>query len=177
MKAKQEILSYERPGQSVIYLHKEGIFYRAYEYSAYYFHTYIQPNYMLHKRFYRVVGQEVIYLGFPEQVLDRLLIGHPFVGRRSSDDPSMVVLYLGCLPITSESLAAFKGGISYTTAPRPKSGVMMLREQASAILSPPGSVAEISYSELADRIRGFDLKGSTAMDALVFIRGLKDLVQ
>lgn len=49
----------------VIHLHREGIFFRAYELSAYYWHRLVVPNFRLHKRYYKTIGQEVVYLGFP----------------------------------------------------------------------------------------------------------------
>ncbi len=70
----KSILSLEASNQYVIHLHKEGLFYVAYERSCYAFHRYIKP-FKLAKRFVKSVGQEVVKLGFPVSSLEKLIGG------------------------------------------------------------------------------------------------------
>ena len=71
MKIK-DILHLEKSNFNTIILQKEGIFYRAYEKSAYLFTLYIK-EYQLTKKFYKNVNSEVVYLGFPTNSLDNIL--------------------------------------------------------------------------------------------------------
>ncbi len=71
MKIK-DILHLEKSNFNTIILHKEGMFYRAYEISAYLFTLYIK-RYKVIKKFYKNVNSEVVYLGFPINNLDIIL--------------------------------------------------------------------------------------------------------
>ena len=62
-----EILELESKNRDIT-LHKEGLFWRAYEHSAYLFVKQIK-EYNLTKKFYKNVNQEVVYLGFPQNSL------------------------------------------------------------------------------------------------------------
>ncbi len=55
-----------------IYLHKEGLFWRAYEYSAYGFIVYIR-QYTARKKFIKKVDREVVFIGFPHSSLVNIL--------------------------------------------------------------------------------------------------------
>lgn len=56
----------------MIHLHKEGLFYVAYEHSCYAFHRYIKP-FKPSKRYVKSAGQEVVKLGFPSSGLEKLM--------------------------------------------------------------------------------------------------------
>ena len=71
MKIK-DILQQEQANTNSIFLHKEGIFWRAYEKSAYLFSLYIKA-YQITKKYYKNVGSEVVYLGFPDSSLNNIL--------------------------------------------------------------------------------------------------------
>ncbi len=71
MKIK-DILHLEKSNFNTIILHKEGMFYRAYEKSAYLFTLYIKA-YKVVKKFYKNVNTEVVYLGFPTNCLENIL--------------------------------------------------------------------------------------------------------
>lgn len=71
MKIK-DILQLEIANTDSIILHKEGLFFRAYERSAYLFSENVK-HYQLTKKFYKNVKQEIVYLGFPANVLEQIL--------------------------------------------------------------------------------------------------------
>lgn len=64
----QEILSNESENTHSIYLYREGVFYKAYERSAYLFVKNVKP-FMVKKRFVKSVNQEVVSIGFPTNSL------------------------------------------------------------------------------------------------------------
>ena len=68
----KDILQLENSNTLSIILHKEGLFWRAYELSAYLFTLYIK-DYQVTKKFYKNAKQEVVYLGFPANFLEQIL--------------------------------------------------------------------------------------------------------
>ncbi len=65
-----DILELEKENTNII-LHKEGLFIRVYERSAYLFVKHIK-TYNLTKKFYKNVKQEVVYLGFPQSSFSKI---------------------------------------------------------------------------------------------------------
>ena len=61
----KEIQQIEKANNCNILLLQEGMFWRAYEKSAYLFVKHIK-EYALTKRFYKNIGQDIVYLGFPK---------------------------------------------------------------------------------------------------------------
>lgn len=71
MASTADILAKEELLEPLIYLHREGIFWKAYQYSAYRV-LQRQPNLKLKKKFVKAVSCEVISLGFPDVTLERI---------------------------------------------------------------------------------------------------------
>lgn len=67
-----EILKIEQNNTESIFLFKEGIFYRCYEISAWHFINNVKV-YKVFKKYVKVAKQDVIYLGFPQNILDELI--------------------------------------------------------------------------------------------------------
>lgn len=63
-----EILSKEIGNTSIVYFYREGVFYKAYERSAYLFVHHIKP-FQVKKRFVKSVKKEVVTIGFPTHSL------------------------------------------------------------------------------------------------------------
>jgi len=57
-----EIITFEAENTSSIILHKEGLFWRAYEKSAFLFIRHIK-EYQITKKYYKNVKAEIVYLG------------------------------------------------------------------------------------------------------------------
>lgn len=66
------ILDLEQSSKGDIILHKEGIFWRAYQVSALLFYTHFRPL-KVNSRFVKVVNQVVAHLGFPNQSLEEVI--------------------------------------------------------------------------------------------------------
>lgn len=63
-----EILSKESSNTDTIYFYREGVFYKAYERSAYLFVHHVKP-FRIKKRFVKSVKLEVVSVGFPTNSL------------------------------------------------------------------------------------------------------------
>lgn len=69
----KSIVAIESLNKECTYLYKEGIFWRAYEISAYLFVSYVKA-YQAIKKYYKVVNAEVVYVGFPATVVDDIKV-------------------------------------------------------------------------------------------------------
>lgn len=67
----KEILVVENANTDKINLFKEGIFWRVYNQSAYYFVKHLKELKVM-KKFYKVVNIEVVYAGFPDTILPQI---------------------------------------------------------------------------------------------------------
>ncbi len=68
----QSIVSLENPDNTAIRLYEEGLFYKAYEYSAYLFVKHIK-SYQVRKKFYKNIAQEVVAIGFPKNSFETVV--------------------------------------------------------------------------------------------------------
>lgn len=69
----QDVLILERENTNKCYLIKDGIFWRAFEKSAFWFVNNLKP-YTITKKHFKVINANVAYLGFPDSTLNGLLI-------------------------------------------------------------------------------------------------------
>lgn len=68
MSTLSSILSTESSNTHTLYFYREGVFYKAYERSAYLFVKYVRP-FQVKKRLVKSVKQEVVSVGFPTNSL------------------------------------------------------------------------------------------------------------
>jgi len=69
----KEILLLEKENTNKIHLLKEGLFWRAYNVSAFLFIQHIQ-TFKLTKKYVKIADAVVIFLGFPDTILDKILV-------------------------------------------------------------------------------------------------------
>lgn len=69
-----DIVQVENSNCDTIYLYQEGIFYKAYEHSAWLFVTYVRP-FSVKCRLVKVVGCMVVSTGFPMSSAERFFVG------------------------------------------------------------------------------------------------------
>lgn len=68
----EEILKLEQNNCECIILHHEGLFWRAYEQSAYRFVKHIK-QYQITKKYIKSVKSDIVYCGFPQNALNDIL--------------------------------------------------------------------------------------------------------
>jgi hypothetical protein len=84
-----DIVALERSGTGTLHLLKEGKFWRAWEQSAHLFHTHIKA-FQIVKRLFKNQNEELVYLGFPENVLAVFLGQAAVKGWRVEQDKDLV---------------------------------------------------------------------------------------
>ncbi|MBQ7941986.1 MAG: hypothetical protein IJ328_06235 [Muribaculaceae bacterium] len=77
MSTIKERIEREQSNIDKIYLYKEGIFYKAYERSAYLWITNI-CNYEIKKRYVKTVDRMIVYIGFPISALENRLLNRVY---------------------------------------------------------------------------------------------------
>ena len=160
------IMELERENLHTIILLREGIFWKAYEKSAYAFHHQIQP-YKLTKKHVPSVNGELVSLGFPTGVTDNLLSGRKVL---LSEDYKMI--------IESESIdiAAFEAWKEQIPLMPPivKDGVA--REGMVTMTRTP-HLATLPHTtdvvRIIENIKLFNLESKTPVECMLFLMDIK----
>ncbi len=151
----KQIIEKERQNSGKIYLYKEGVFYRAYNRSAYLWVTHI-CGYEVKTRYVKSVGENIFYVGFPMTALEKRLAHHEYkrdgecveveCGEDDFDDNGYIAWMESLLPgVDGEPL-----GVSHDD------------EEAS--------------ENVIDAIRRFPLESSTPIECVVFLSRLKQQI-
>ena len=136
----------EAGNTSDIFLRKEGLFWRAYELSAFLFIKYVK-DYKLVKKHFRVTGDDAVYLGFPGSELDRILHETGRVpGARIDRQDARITIHL-------ENIET--GGFTEWKSELP--------------LHEPVKKAGTGMQDLAARICSFPVASSSPLEAQAFI--------
>lgn len=153
-----EIINTERENTSNLVLHREGMFAKAYEESAYRLdrirQTSGQEPLRAIKRHVRNISCDIVSVGLPFENAMRLLEGYPKVSENAS------VLIFGASPVDESSFAQWRGGIPV----KEKSGARQPKAEPSG-----------QTTSLERRIAEFDLANRTPMECMRFISELKSL--
>ena len=75
MPTKKEIYDIEQTNTGVIHLYPEGMFYRAYEKSAFLLCTVIHP-FKVSGHFVKTIGDNLLSVGFPQSSLEKWSCGY-----------------------------------------------------------------------------------------------------
>lgn len=150
---KQEILEREDATSKSIYLYKEGMFWKAYEYSAYRF-VFSVMKCKPKKQHFKGTSQEMVHIGFPFSTLDTHKDAFRLI---SKNDFSCVIEPIEFLP--QMSFKEWKGSITLTSN--------------TQNVPPSASKHNINFEYVANKIRNFNIESKTPMDCMMFLVSLK----
>lgn len=160
-----DILYSESSNTHFIRLYREGIFYKAYERSAYAFVTGVQP-FMVKKRFVKSVGRAVVSIGFPTEGLHK-----HFAPERVKKFENGVEIELG-YDIDIEAFETWEKGIALTPeVSKTKVAATTPGATATAVGAPP--MASCTEQEAVMKIRMYPIEGKTPLDCMLFLSELK----
>ena len=155
---QQEILGREDAGSNEIHLYLEGIFWKAYEYSAYRF-TFGICAFSPKKKYIKAVGQEMISIGFP---MDSLKKHSALFDLVSQSEKECVIVPKNCTP--TKPFEEWKASIPlWDGNPAPASVETAAQQQQ------PQSEAE----KIVDEIRRYNLANVTPMECMMRLSQLK----
>ncbi|MGR3218588.1 MAG: hypothetical protein ACUZ8H_02055 [Candidatus Anammoxibacter sp.] len=149
MKVK-EILKIEKDNRSSIFLFKEGFFWRAYERSAFRFVRNIQ-GYSVIKRYIKCVKQDVVFIGFPLDNLNKIVKICENGQRYHFKQKAEGILEIG----------------SFTDA----ENFEIWKEELNEVKQ------EKDYKSLIDKIREFPVANKTPVETIEFVMELQETVK
>lgn len=171
----KDFIQAEEGNADRIILYREGLFWKAYERSAFAVCTQIRP-FKPTKRSLKILGGgELVSIGFPVSMEEAVLKGFT----RLAAEPKR--LTLACtVPIETDGFKAWKASIPLTPARtgRPEehsAGQEGIVTGLPAVETCPNR--ERTLCAIAERLRGFDLASSTLMECMLFISELKKMLR
>ena len=137
-----------------IHLFKEGVFWTAYEQSAYLI-SQVKP-YRLTKRFVKILSREIVSIGFPDTALEQIIFSETITEISRTD---MYVVLQSSFAIEETVFNKWKDGIEL---------------QSTVICSKGENKSTPTIAdEIVNKIRFFDLSNATPMKCMMFLGELK----
>lgn len=155
---KKDILKQENEHSETIHLHKEGAFWKAYEYSAYIF-VFAVMNCKPKKQVFREIDSEMVHIGFPLASLEKLKDKFSFV---SKEDTSCTIKPLSFTPTLS--FEEWKKSIALYTPQRKE-----MSQLKNEILNG-------SNENIVNKILAFNIESKTPMECMMFLSDLKNML-
>lgn len=167
----KEIIQIENGNRNTIILLREGIFWRAYEKSAYAFSMQVHP-YKPTRKWVIAVKQDVVSLGFPVSAAENVLNGCKVLMRQEAR------LVQAASPIDPDGFEVWKQTVPRSlppavVAPEPAAASPVMEPAASSVVSPAVSAVGQCCDGLADCIRRFNIESKTPVDCMLFLMELK----
>lgn len=152
-----EIVQLEDKNHDCIILHAEGIFWRAYERSAYAFANQIAQMQILKKPFKVLKGREICYLGFPMTAAENHLKGLILIEE-------------------SEKLRKYKASEQWTDGEFQEwHDAQPLTEKT--VTADAKEDEKLPYMGVIETIKNFDISTSTPLDAFSLLVKLKQMLK
>ena len=167
----KEIIQIENGNRNTIILLREGIFWRAYEKSAYAFSMQVHP-YKPTRKWVIAVKQDVVSLGFPVSAAENVLNGCKVLMRQEAR------LVLAASPIDPDGFEVWKQTVPRSlppavVSPAPAAASPVMEPAASSVVSPAVSAVGQCCDGLAECIRRFNIESKTPVDCMLFLMELK----
>lgn len=152
----QYICNTEKENKDSIGLVKEGIFWKAYEMSAYLFHTYIKPFKLLRKYVETIKG-DVVSLGFPVAGTEKQLQG---LNVLLHEDDKIILSVSQTEPFTEDDFRNFKAKIP----------LMITKTENKETIKKQS----VSVHWLEEKIKSFNIESKTPLDCMMFLTKIKE---
>ena len=153
----QEILKTESENTDKIHFYREGVFYKAYERSAYIFVTRIKP-FMVKRLFVKCVNREVVSIGFPTNSLRSYFAADKITEK---DNEAEVILDTAIVPTDFEK---WREGIAMTPAKE-----TIVKNKDTHITSEAVGGDEL----IVTKIKTFPIEVKTPLECMIFLSELK----
>ena len=156
-------LALEFPETTVIYLHREGLFWKAFEYSALKFVREIKV-YKVLKKYIKAIKKDVVSLGFPDSCLEELLTGFSYISKSEK-----LIEINGLSPVTEEEFGEWKKvQVLYTETTSAEQPMM------STLTQTVSQIPQISSRDkVLIRLQQFQVESATPMQCMLFISELQ----
>lgn len=153
----QEILKTESENTDKIHFYREGVFYKAYERSAYIFVTRIKP-FMVKRLFIKCVNREVVSIGFPTNSLRSYFAADKITEKGNEVE---VILDTAIVP---DDFEKWREGIAMTPAKE-----TIVKNKNTHITSEAVGSDEL----IVTKIKTFPIEVKTPLECMIFLSELK----
>lgn len=154
-----QIISKESENTRNIYFYQEGIFYKAYERSAFAFVTYCKA-FRVKRKYYKCLNKEIVSIGFPSAGIERY-----FPKEKINKNTDGVVVELDN-EMNINQYEKWKSSIPLTEDSKSTTGAA----PSEAINTNRG----ISDIEVVMKIKTFPIESKTPLDCMLFLSGIKN---
>ena len=148
----KEVIKSESENIGTIILYREGMFWKAYEHSAWFVCTFVRPLKVSKKRVKLLDGAEMVSVGFPDMSLETMMKGHTLVSSSGEE------LYYASVNDFNRTL------FDEWKASLPAKGRQASPER------------EKSADEILERIRKFKVASSTPIECMMFVTELQSML-
>lgn len=152
----QEILRTESENSNKIHFYREGVFYKAYEQSAYLFVTHVKP-FMVKKQFVKSVKREVVSIGFPTNSIHNYFESGTIVEKENEAE----VVIDNCM--TTADFEKWRENIKMTLA----------KETSAKVESLSATPEADTENSIIQKIKIFPIESKTPLDCMLFLSELK----
>jgi hypothetical protein len=155
-----------------IKLYKEGVFWIAYEQSAYYLAQ--KKGYKATKKLVKSIGREVVSIGFPPNAYDSVIRVLPVL-RVEAKDPSSRIIYLR-EEVDLDAFQLWKSSLALRSTSRTLEN-RASQASPSGIFSDGNSTAvncSLEVRTLLVKLRDFSLADKTPLECMLFLSELKN---
>jgi hypothetical protein len=152
----------ESSNTSSIHLYREGTFWRVYERSAYLFYYNVRKYTVLRKEVKSLGYNSVVYMGFPDALLEELLLSYE---QQQRSEGYIELLQLPLVDV--QKFEAWKMAYPLTVAAEKKVS------QAAAL---PSVAVNVTAEALLQKVQRFRLELASPIDCFLFVQELKNMV-
>ena len=146
-----EIIKEEENNLQSIYFHKEGLFWRAYERSAYQVVKHLRDLKAIKKCFKVADNKEIVIVGVPEKTLNDIISGQTIKERTDK----RICLTLD-VPLVEDDYNTWKNSVSLVAA--------------------KAQNAETNEESIKNMIKNFNIADKTPIDCMIFLSKLKNMI-
>lgn len=158
-----DILMLEAPGSPDIYLHREGLFWKAYEYSAYKFVRTVRA-YNPQKKWMKGIARDIVSLGFPDSVLADIL-----EGRTAEQPDEKKWIIRGAEPAGEEEFESWKEEMPRHSSP----ATTTMQPDASPSISAAAETRSPNAQAVLKKLAAFQVESASPLQCMMFISELQ----
>ena len=158
----ENILEAEAQVTDRVTLYYEGMFWKAYERSAFLVCSQIRAFKPTKKFVKKMGGREVVSIGFPDTSLETLM-----QGRQKASESHISRTYSGFRPLNEQEFLLWKNKSGSLPCPLPK-------EEAE--VEPEPEQPHNPIPEVVQQLKDFDLLNHTPYDCLILVKELKKML-
>lgn len=169
-----EKISHVNPNE--VKLYKEGVFWVAYEQSAYY--VWQKKGYKATRKMVKMLGQEIVSIGFPQSSYETFQ--HSITAVLEKDEPYFKIFSLE-KAIDADAFQRWKAALPFTRELISSQKVKAGTEDTADFLYlfEPEKCAKEELSgrdEICQKLRDFPLESKTPVECMLFLSELKKIV-